>query len=173
MTQSTYPGRLHHLVDSLSFLRSTIMDYIAIVKAYFAALDSPDMEQVDPYLSEFYQKVDFTTQPMDKNAMLGFIRILKAALPDLSHSLSNIRVEQNVVLLTVQLSGRNTGHLDLREMGIGVVPRTQKFIICPTANYEVHFREGQILTEKDVSPSSPNRRMSGILRAFGVSSVAI
>ena len=30
------------------------MDSIEIVKAYFAALDSTDMEQVDPYLSEHY-----------------------------------------------------------------------------------------------------------------------
>ena len=144
------------------------MDSIDIVKAYFAALDFMSMEQVDQYLSDDYQLVDFTTQPMDKDAMLGMITSFKAALPNLNHSLSNIRIEENVVKLTVQRSGTNSGHLDLRKMGIGVVPRTQKFIIFPNGNYEITLKGGKISRERDVSPVSPNRRMSGILKAFGV-----
>ena len=65
---------------------------------------------------------------MDKDAMLGMISNLKAALPNLKHSLSNIRGDENVVKLTVQLSGINSGELDLRKMGMGVIPRSQKFI---------------------------------------------
>jgi predicted ester cyclase len=149
------------------------MDNIDIVKAYYAALDSADMEQVDQYLSDQYQLVDFTPQPMDRNAMLDMISMLKAALPNLRHSLSNIRVEENVVKLTVQLSGTNSGHLDLRKMGIGVVPRSQKFIIFPNGNYEITVKNGKITTERDVSPISPNRRMSGMLKALGVNVAAL
>jgi predicted ester cyclase len=149
------------------------MDSIGIVKAYFAALDSANMEQVDEYLSDQYQLVDFTPQPMDRDAMKELISLLKAALPNLMHSLSNIRVEDNVVKLTVQLSGTNSGHLDLRKMGIGVVPRSQKFIIFPNGNYEITVKGGKITMEKDVSPISPNRRMSGMLRAMGVNMAAL
>lgn len=147
------------------------MDNIEIVKAYFAALDSTEIEQVEQYLADDYRLVDFTSQPMDKEAMLGLIMSLKAALPNLKHSLSNIRVEENVVKLTVQRSGTNSGHLDLRKMGIGIVPRTQKFIIFPNGNYEFIVKSGKITIERDVSPMSPNRRMSGILKAFGVNMV--
>jgi predicted ester cyclase len=149
------------------------MDSIEIVKAFFAALDSSNMEDVDQYLSEDYQLVDFTPQPMDKEARLDMIRLFKAALPNLNHSLSNIRVEENVVKLTVQLSGTNSGHLDLRKMGIGVVPRTQKFIIFPNGNYEFTIKGGKITTERDVSPVSPNRRMSGMLKAMGINVAAL
>jgi predicted ester cyclase len=149
------------------------MDSIETVKAYFNALDSANMDQVDQYLSENYQLVDFTPQPMDKEAMLELLRLLKAALPNLTHSLSNFRVEENVVKVTVQLSGTNSGHLDLRKMGIGVVPRTQKFIIFPNGNYEFTVKSGKITTERDVSPVSPNRRMSGLLRALGVNVAAM
>jgi hypothetical protein len=149
------------------------MDSIDIVKAYFAALDSTDMVQVDQYLAEDYQLVNFTPQPMDKEAMLGMIRLLKAALPNLTHSLSNIRVEENIVKLTVQRSGTNSGHLDLRGMGIGVVPRTQKFIIFPNENYEFTIKGGKVTTERDVSPISPNRRMSGMLKALGINVAAL
>lgn len=144
------------------------MDSIDIVKAYFDALDSADMEQVDQYLSESYQLVDFTLQPMDKAAMLDLVGLFKAALPNLKHSLSNIRLESHVVKLTVQLSGINSGNLDLRKMGIGVVPRSRKFVIFPNGNYEFTLDNGKITTERDVSPVSPNRRMSGMLKELGV-----
>jgi predicted ester cyclase len=149
------------------------MDSIDIVKAYFAALDSSDLQQVDQYLSENYQLVDFTPQPMDKEAMLDMITLFKTALPNLNHSLSNIRVEENVVKCTVQLSGTNSGLLDLRKMGIGVVPRSQKFIIFPNGTYEFTIKGGKITTERDVSPRSPNRRMSGMLKAMGVNVAAL
>lgn len=149
------------------------MDNIEIVKAYFAALDSTEIEQVEQYLADDYRLVDFTSQPMDKEAMLGLIMSLKGALPNLQHSLSNIRVEENIVKLTVQRSGTNSGHLDLRKMGIGIVPRTQKFIIFPNGNYEFILKGGKITMERDVSPASPNRRMSGILKAFGVNMAAL
>jgi predicted ester cyclase len=149
------------------------MDSIEIVKAYFAALDSTDMGQVDQYLSEHYQLVDFTPQPMDKDAMLGMLSNLKAALPNLKHSLSNIHGDENVVKLTVQLSGTNSGDLDLRKMGMGIIPRSEKFIIFPNGNYELTIKNGKITIERDVSPVSPNRRMSGMLKALGVNLAAL
>jgi hypothetical protein len=97
----------------------------------------------------------------------------KAAMPNLKHSLSNIRVEGNVVKLTVQLSGTNSGSLDLRIMGIGVVPRSQKFIIFPNGNYEFTISSNKITMQRDVSPISPNRRISGMLKALGVNIAAM
>jgi ketosteroid isomerase-like protein len=142
------------------------MDQIEVVKAYFAALDSTDIEQANRYLSEDYRLVDFVQQPMDSKSRLEMVGLFKAALPNLMHSLSNIRVEQNVVKVTVQLSGTNSGALDLRKMGLGVVPRSRRFIIFPTANYELTVRDGKITTERDVSPVSSNRRLPGMLKAF-------
>ncbi len=144
------------------------MDDIDIVKAYFEALDSTDMMRAEQYLAEQYQLLDFTPQPMDKAAMFSLKNHLKAAFPNLKHSLANIHVEGNMVKLTVQLSGTNTGHLDLRDMGIGVVALTKKFIIFPNANYEFTLYDGKITIERDVSPKSPNRRLSGMLKALDV-----
>jgi predicted ester cyclase len=143
------------------------MDSVDIVKAYYLALDSADMAQVDQYLSDQFQLVDFSKQPMDRNAMLEMLKSFKAALPNLFHSLSNIREEGKVVKLTVQLSGTNSGNLDLRSMGIGIIPRSQKFIIFPNGNYEFTVENEKITLARDVSPQSPNRRMSGMLRAMG------
>ncbi len=149
------------------------MESVEIVKAYFDALDSADMDQVHQYLSESYQLVDFTFQPMDKNAMLDMIGHFKAAFPNLKHSLSNIRFESHLVKLTVQLSGHNSGNLDLRKMGIGVVPCSRKFVIFPNGNYEFTVEDGKISKERDVSPVSPNRRMSGMLKELGVNVAAL
>lgn len=144
------------------------MEDIDIVKAYFEALDSENMELAEQYLAENYRLVDFTPQPMDKQAMLDLIGLFKTALPNLRHSLANIRFEENVVKLTVQRSGTNSGNLDLRKMGIGVVPFSRKFIIFPNSSYEITVSNGKISQERDVSPISPNRRMSGMLKALGV-----
>jgi len=149
------------------------MDAIEIVKAYFAALDSQDPKQAMQYLSEDYQLVDFMPQPMDKEAMLDMLSRFKAAFPNLAHSLSNIRFEENVVKLTVQRSGTSAGHLDLRTIGVGVVPRSQKFVIFPNGNFEFTIKDGKITVERDVSPISPNRRMSGMLKALGVNMAAL
>ena len=144
------------------------MEDVDIVKAYFEALDSENMEMAEQYLAENYRLVDFTPQPMDKQAMLDLIGLFKTALPNLRHSLANIRLEENVVKLTVQRSGTNSGNLDLRKMGIGVVPFSRKFIIFPNSSYEITVSNGKISQERDVSPISPNRRMSGMLKALGV-----
>jgi hypothetical protein len=149
------------------------MDSIAIVKAFYAALDASDFDQVQGYLADNYQLVDFIPQAMDKEAMLAMIALFKAALPNLRHSLSNIRVEESVVKLTVQLSGTNSGHLDLRSMGMGVVPRSQKFIIFNNGDYEFTVRGEKITIQRDVSPVSPNRRMSGMLKSLGVNVAAM
>ncbi len=149
------------------------MDSIETVKAFFAALDSPDMEKAEQYLADDYQLVDFTQQPMDKDTMLELIRLLKVALPNLAHSLSNIRIEENLVRLTVQRSGTNSGNLDLRKMGIGVIPSSHKFIIFPNGNAEFTVKDGKIILERDVSPISPNRRFAGMLKAMGVNLAAL
>jgi len=144
------------------------MDSVDIVKAFYAALDSADMEQIDRYISDQFELVDFTNQPMDKTAMLDMLTSFKGGLPNLQHSLSNIRQEENVVKLSVQLSGTNSGNVDLRKMGIGVIPRSQKFIIFPNDNYEFTFKSEKISQAKNVSPFSPSRHMSGMLKALGV-----
>ena len=149
------------------------MDNIEIVKAYFAALDSTGMETVDQYLSDQYQLVDFTSKPMNKEERLAMLRLFKAAFPNLKHSLSNFRAEGKLVTVTVQLSGTHTSHLDLRSLGIGVVQRTQRFVIFPNGSYEFTVLEGKIITERDVSPVSPNRRMPGMLKAMGVNMAAM
>jgi hypothetical protein len=144
------------------------MDNIGVVKAYFDALDSSEMGKANEYLSENYQLIDFTAQPMNKDAMMDMVGHLKVAMPNLKHSLSNIRMEEQKVRLTVQLSGINSGHLDFRTMGIGVVPRSRKFVIFPNGDYEFTISNEKITIERDVSPVSPNRRISGMLKALGV-----
>jgi len=149
------------------------MNEIEIVRAFFAALDANDLQKVDDYLADGYQWVGFSPQPMNKEGRLALVKQFKTAFPNLSHSLSNIRVEQNVVKMTVQISGTNSGPLDLREMGIGVIPGSNRFVIFPNANYEFSFSDGKIAIERDVSPQSPSRRLPGMLKEMGVNLPAV
>jgi hypothetical protein len=146
------------------------MDNIDIVKAYLRGFGHEPGRPIpcrELPTGEFYSGTD------GQRGHAWYDRPFKSAFPNLKHSLSNIRMEGNVVKLTVQLSGRNSGHLDLRKMGIGVIPRSQKFIIFPNGDYEFTIRNEKITEERDVSPLSPNRRMSGMLKALGVNMAAL
>ena len=144
------------------------MDNIDVVRAYFAALDSAEPQKAAAYLSDQYQLVDFLSRPMDQTAMLRFLQALRAGLPNLSHSLSNLRSENNIVKVTVQRSGTHSSDLDLQEWGAGILPRTQKFIIFANATVEFTLSGGKIILEKDVSPPSSSRRLPGMLKSLGV-----
>lgn len=149
------------------------MNKLNIVRAFFEALDSENMSQVDQYISEDFQVVDFSPKPMDRDALLEFLTQLKKGIPNLRHSLSNLNAEGNVVKLTVQLSGRNSDRIDLRHMGIGIIPSTRRFIIFPSANFEATLQDDKFILLRDVSPDSPSRRISGMLRALGVNVAAL
>ncbi len=144
------------------------MNSIDIVKAYYSALDSDDMQRAGQFLSPAFQMVDFTPQPLDYQSMLGLLTLFKQAFPNLKHSLSNIRMDGRLVKLTVQLSGAHDGTLDLRTMGMGVFPRTRRFMIFPNENIEITLLEEKITREQNVSAASPFRRLPGMVRALGI-----
>lgn len=146
------------------------MDITRMIKAYYTALDSADLKNVDQYLAENYRLLDFTPQPMDKKAMLAMQQFFRNAIPNLQHSLSNFITVKQTVKVTIQLSGIHSGDLDLRKIGGGVVPASKKFIIFNNELLELTFANGKIITERNVSPQSPNRRFSGMLKVMGVDS---
>ena len=144
------------------------MDNIKLIKSYYAALDAGDIDQAGQYLAEQYLLLDFIQQSMDKSAMLDMWKNFRIAMPNLKHSLSNVRIEDNLVRATVQMSGTNNGKLDLRNMGFGLIPPTKKFLIFPNSYSEFSISKDKIITERDISPKSPNRRMAGRLKEFDI-----
>jgi hypothetical protein len=128
------------------------------------------MSKVDQFLSKDYRLLDFAPQPMDKKAMLAMQQLFKNAIPNLQHSLSNFTVTKQTVKLTMQMSGIHSADLDLRKIGGGILPASRRFIIFNNEILELTCADGKIISERNISPQSPNRRLSGMLKVMGVDS---
>lgn len=146
------------------------MNISSMIKAYYAALDSADFDRIDQFLSKNYRLLDFAPQPMDKNAMLALYQIFRNAIPNLQHSLSNFIEVKQTVKVTMQMSGIHSANLDLRKIGGGILPASRRFIIFNNEMLELTCEDGKIISERNISPHSPNRRLSGMLKVMGIDS---
>lgn len=142
-----------------------------IVRAFYIAVDSGNLEKAGQLLSDDFKL--FGTSPgwIGKRETLEMLSNLKAALPNLTHALSNIRSEGGVVMLTAQAGGRHTGPLDLQNlrMGVEIIPASGRMVIFPPDHYEFTVSHGKITSERNVTPITPYSGMDGFLKAVGVS----
>jgi hypothetical protein len=141
-----------------------------IVRAYYSAVDSGNLDKASQLLSDDFKLFGSASGWVGKQEALELLNLLKTALPDLRHALSNIRSEGGVVMLTAQGGGRHTGPLDLPNlgMGLGVVPASGRMIIFPPDQYEYTVSQGKITSERNVTPITPNSGVDGFLKAVGI-----
>jgi len=141
-----------------------------IVRAFYIALDSGNLEKAGQLLSDDFKQFGIAPGWLGKQEALNMLGLLKAALPDLRHSLSNIRSEGGVVMLTAQAGGRHTGPLDLPNLGIGVgiIPASGRMLIFPPDHYEFTVANGKITSERNVTPITPNSGVDGFLKTVGI-----
>jgi len=144
-----------------------------IVRAFYVAIDAGNLEKAGQFLSEDFR--GFGTEPgtMSKDEALEMLSLLKAAMPNLKHALSNIRSEGSLVMLTAHAGGRHTGPLDLSNMGmgmgVGIVPGSGKMVIFLPDEFEYTVTNGKITSERNVTPVTPFNGVTGFLNALGVS----
>ena len=143
-----------------------------VVRAFYVAVDSGNLEKAGQLLSDDFKLFGTTPGWVGKHETLEMLTLLKTALPDLRHALSNIRSEGGVVMLTAQGGGRHTGPLDLPNlgMGVGIIPASGRMIIFPPDHYEFTVSHGKITSERNVTPITPHSGVDGFLRAVGVPS---
>ncbi|OGO36916.1 MAG: hypothetical protein A2W35_09935 [Chloroflexi bacterium RBG_16_57_11] len=141
-----------------------------VVRAFYVAVDSGNLEKAGQLLSDDFKLFGTTSGWVGKHEALEILTLLKTALPDLRHALSNIRSEGGVVMLTAQGGGRHTGPLDLPNlgMGMGIIPASGRMVIFPPDHYEFTVSQGKITTERNVTPITPHSGVDGFLKAVGI-----
>ena len=141
-----------------------------IVRAFYIAVDSGNLEKAGQLLSDDFKSFGTPRGCIDKHETLETWGHLQAALPNLSHALSNIRTEGGVVMLTAQAGGRHTGPLDLPNlgMGVGIIPASGRMVIFPPDHYEFTVSHEKITTERNVTPITPYSGVDGFLKAVGI-----
>ena len=141
-----------------------------VVRAFYVAVDSGNLEKAGQLLSDDFKLFGPPPGWVGKHEALEQLGVLKDALPDLKHALSNIRSEGGVVMLTAQAGGRHTGPLDLPNlgMGMGIIPASGRMIIFPPDYYEFTVAQGKITSERNVTPITPYSGVDGFLKAVGI-----
>lgn len=139
------------------------MNRIDIVKAAFD-FDNPDSSS---HLSDDFQ---YTTAvgdpPMDKSMWVGMGPMMRAAIPDISFVIQDIREQGNGVTVTGRFSGTFVNDLDMSAMGMGVIAATGAAVDFPASTSQVSF-DGDKISKAHNLDTGPNAGMQGLLKALG------
>jgi ketosteroid isomerase-like protein len=142
------------------------MDSIDIVKAYFAALNSTSLDQGDQYLAADYKLIAGTLE-IDRSRFIAILTQLYAAIPDLTHVLSDIQVRGETVQLTDRPAGTFTGAWDGSSFGLPSIPPNGSAFHMAPMKWEITVRNGKITRWHDVTVPSAASGLPGFFKALG------
>lgn len=140
---------------------------IEIVKACYAKLASAGSDETAiQTLSEDFRLIAGSKE-VDRNGFIALLKVVYAAIPDLTHVLSDIQVRGEVVQLTDTPVGTFTSAWDGSSLGLPVIsPNGSPFLMAPT-KWEITVRNGKITRWHDVTIPSVKSGISGFLKALG------
>ena len=136
-----------------------------VVKAWYAANESGDLEAWAAHMSDDFVLSGPVPEPVGKDVFMALTSAMRAAFPDWSFNLSNVQEQGNVVTTTHQITGTHTGDLDLSGMGIPVVPASGTAIKLGAENPEITVENDKVVAFK-VKPS-PDTGVPAILKQLG------
>lgn len=138
---------------------------VDVVKAW-TSLPDEDMEARAAYLSDDFSSVDHDGNVvMDKETYVSMGRILLASLPDFKWVVTDLREEDDFVIMTGHFQGTHMADLDLSAMGVGVIPASGKKIVWPEASVRVTVEGDKIAREE---PADDSGGVGAFLAPLGV-----
>jgi len=137
-------------------------------KAFMNALGRGDSETATSYMTEDFVVTGPTPQPLGKHEFLGLHHLLAQAIPDWDFNTTEVKEEGDQLTLTIEITGTQTGTLDLSPTGMPI-PAIQ-----PTGKKIRNAQEHPVLTVRNGKFSSlylpvvPGGGLTGILSQLGV-----
>src|SRR5947209_6612268 len=98
------------------------MSNIEQAKTFLIALARGDAEAATSYITDEFIVSGPTPQPLGKHEYIEVHKTLAAAMPDFSFNTSEAQEEGDKISLTIQITGTQTGVLDLGRIGLPVPP---------------------------------------------------
>jgi ketosteroid isomerase-like protein len=135
-----------------------------IVQASLDAWCRADWDTYSSLLTDDFL-YDDPSQPLDKNAWLGFGRAMLTAFPDWSFNSSGLRENGDKVYNTSRISGTHTGVLS-PGMGLPTVSATGKHVEAPPEEEVFTLRGGQI--SRLAITFSPDGDLAAVYAQLGV-----
>lgn len=141
---------------------------VEIVEAFYEKFQKEGpASAINEFLSDDFRLIAGKAE-INRDAFTVLLTRLYAAVPDLTHTLSNMQVRGEVVQVTDQPAGTFTGSWDGSNHGFPVIPPHGKaFTMAPT-KWEITVRHGKITRWHDVTVPSAISGSRGFLKALGL-----
>jgi predicted ester cyclase len=142
------------------------MDAIEVVKTGLAASEAGHPIQFADMLTDDMVFAGPVPQPVGKREFVGLMTALVAAMPDWKFNGKNFRQNGDKVIVTFQITGTQTGELNLPMMGIMKVPASGKHVALPKEETTITVKNGKI--SRLEAAKVPGGGVAGVLAQLGV-----
>ena len=136
------------------------------VQVLMDSIQKGEFELAKSMLADDFQFSGSVPEPLNKDAWLEMSINLKSAFPNLNYHFKMIGTDGDVVRSTTQISGTQTGTLNLVNMNMGSTPATNKSVSAKTAKTRITIKKDKI-TLWAVEPTE-GADLTDILSQLGV-----
>jgi hypothetical protein len=137
-----------------------------VARKLFNALASGDADTYFSLVTEDFELIGPTPEPLDAEAWFGIAQLMAEAFPDLNYHFRVTDEHGDHLHVATQLTGTHTGDFDLSPMGMGVIPATGKSFSLPGEVGSVALDGGRVAVIEMEIPDGGG--LMGILHQIGV-----
>jgi hypothetical protein len=135
------------------------MNAINVLMNLEKEISGGDLAKAAQYMSEDFQFVGVRPETLNKDQTLGVWATIRAALPDFTHNLRNLREAHNLVYGTVEVTGTHSGSLSIPHGP--TLPATGRRLQNPTERVAITVKNGKVT--QWVVESVPGGGLAGII----------
>lgn len=140
------------------------MNNVELARTVLHALGSGDTATLTSKVTDDFQFIGITPQPLNKQEFLGFSQMLHAAFPDCTFHEVSASENGDTVTIKHTISGTHTGTLNAP--GLPPIPATGKSFALPEES-SVYTIKGDKVAQTHAYPA-PDGGLTGILKQLGV-----
>jgi predicted ester cyclase len=142
------------------------MNAIDVVKAGLAASEAGQTGKFADSLTDDMVFAGPVPQPVGKREFVGLMSALVAAMPDWKFNGKDFKQNGDKVTAVFQITGTQTGELNLPMPGFQKLPATGKHVALPKEGITITIKNGKIAQlESEVVPGGG---VNGVLSQLGV-----
>jgi predicted ester cyclase len=142
------------------------MDAIELVKSGLADIEAGRAEKFGARLADGFVFSGPVPKPIGKKEFLGMVSGLVGAIPDWKYNASEFKQEGDKVSAVLQITGTNTGELNLPFLRISKYPATGKRISLGRQPTTFTVKDGRVV--RIDSLADPSVGVLGVLKSLGV-----
>jgi len=137
-----------------------------LINAAYRSMEAKDMKTLGTYFADDFKFTGATPEPMNRQQFIDLMQALTTAMPDWKFNESDISETGDTVRMTLRITGKNTGIVNLPQLGISSAPATGKKVALPPEKIEVVIKNGKIASFNVTSPRGGG--VPGIMTQLGI-----